>query len=85
MKLTSITIQHTRQVRQYEPLVVSISADLDSNEDIMEASKELQRLVLMVAYKDKPVERDMLIKALVDDAQSAPKVATEPIKKDLPF
>jgi len=78
----TITIQHTRQVRQFEPVVVSISADLDSNEDVDQAARELQMLVIMIAWKDKPVERDMLIKALINDAG---KVASEPIKKDLPF
>lgn len=65
MKITTVTIQHTRQVRQYEPVVVSMTAEIKEGEDVMTASKAVQELVLRVAYKDDPKQRDFLIQSLV--------------------
>lgn len=80
MKPISITIQHTRQVRQYEPVVVSISADLKNGEDVEQASIELQTLVLRIIYKDQPKERDMLIEKLCNSADNRIVVKNDEIQ-----
>lgn len=73
MKVTTITCEHTRQVRQFEPVRFSITAELGEKDSPVAAAKELQRLVLMICYKDDVKQRDHLIASLVDCMQSTVK------------
>lgn len=65
MKIKTITVEHTRQVTQFNPVRFAITADITEGEDAEVAAKELQRLVLMVTYKDDVKQRDHLINSLV--------------------
>ncbi len=84
MKPTSITIQHTRQVRQYEPVVISITADLKPGEDIMKASTELQKIVLRIIFKDQPKTRDEIIKVLCAETEPETPKKQEPEDDSFP-
>lgn len=66
MKIITIKCEHTRQVIAFNPVRFEIGATLTDGEDPIRAAKELQRLVLQITYKDRPIERDSLIRKLVD-------------------
>lgn len=82
MKITTITCEHTRQVTQFNPVRFAISADLTEKDDPEKCAKDLQRLVLMITYKDDPKQRDHLINSLCpkEDAKQPEPVKAE-IKK----
>ena len=67
-KITSVTVEHTRQVQQFNPVRISLTADIREGEDPQVVAKEVQRMVLMLTYKDDAKQRDMLIAGLVDCA-----------------
>ena len=87
MKITTITCEHTRQVRQFEPVKFAITAQLSEGEDPISCAKELDRLTLMVIYKDDPKQRDFLIAKLVDCTNPAvePKTPEKPVAQKTNF
>ena len=79
MKVKQITIEHTFQIRQYEPLKVSMTADIEENDNVFEVSKVLQKMAISIALKHSPTMRDQLIAQLVDCANAPQaKPATPP-------
>lgn len=65
LKIRKIGFTLTRQVVQYQPLVCSIEAELDDNDDPNEVAKALKRAVISVVYSDMPEERNKMITRLV--------------------
>lgn len=74
MKVKLITCEHTRQVRQFEPVKFSITAEIGEGENAYEAAKKLQELVLMVTYKDDPKQLKHLVDSLIDFDKKEPSV-----------
>ncbi len=71
MKIRTITYSQTRQIKDYHPANFSLSCDITDDEDAMEAGRALQELTIRILYKDRPIERDSLIKQLChSDAKS---------------
>lgn len=66
MNVITITCEHTRQVRQYEPVRFSMTAQINEGEDPIKCAIELQRIVLMATYKDSPSELKMLLEKLTN-------------------
>ncbi len=71
----------TRQIQQFHPANFEISADITEGENEQEAANELRRLVIRVLYKDKPIERDSLIKQLCDSI-TKPELKKSPTNYD---
>lgn len=67
MKVKTITCEHTRQVKPFEPVRFAITAEIGEGENPIEAAKKLQELVLMVIYKDDAKQRDHLLQSLIYD------------------
>lgn len=79
MKITTITCEHTRQVTQFNPVRFAISADLTEKDDPEKCAKDLQRLVLMITYKDDPKQKDHLISSLCPKEDTK---QTDPIRAE---
>lgn len=77
LKIRKIGFTLTRQVVQYQPLVCSIEAELDDNDDPNEVAKALKRAVISVVYSDMPDERNKMIARLVGKDESPVIKATE--------
>ena len=77
MKITSITCSMTRQVRQYEPQTFSMQAELTENEDLKECSRQLQKLVIRVLYRDSVKMQEPLM-AMIDSDSGTPVVRQTP-------
>ncbi len=69
MIIKEITCSHTRQVTQFNPVMFSITAQINENDDPEIAAKDLQRLVLRVVYKDDVKQRDHLINTLAPETK----------------
>lgn len=82
MKVTTITCEHTRQVKPYEPVRFAITAEIGDTENPIEAAKKIQELVLMVTYKDDAKQRDHLLKSLIYDTGTKPTNGT--VSKTVP-
>ena len=80
MKIKSITCQHTRQVKQFEPAVFSMTADITEDEDPMIAAKQVQDIVIRVLYKDDITQRDKLLHQLVGEL-STNTINTKTVKE----
>ena len=86
MKITEIIVTQKRQVRPYEPVTYQIKAHIEDHEDPELASKHLHALTIRILYRDKPQERDSLIKALVGEQyvpDSVPPTPPEVNHEDL--
>ncbi len=81
MKIKSITYSMTRQVTNFHPASFEISADVLEGENEQEVARELQRLTIRILYKDRPIERDSLIKQLCD-SDNKTKIAINKTKDE---
>ncbi len=64
MKIKEITVSHTRQVTSFHPYNISMTATIKEDEDVSLAENTVHELILRILYKDRPIERDSLIKQL---------------------
>lgn len=64
MKIKEISIEMTRQVRQFEPLKLTVTAQLSENENSAKCVDELRAHVITLLYKDDETQQKMLIDKL---------------------